>query len=132
MHPEWAELLNGRIGIAGLALATSIASWVNAGTLFILLRRRLGILGGRRILRTLLKSGFASVAMGLFCWAIMHLHIQSWGALAYHERLARGVELAIAIAGGTAIYLGLARLLRMEEWRPFWAMLSREHPVEEE
>ena len=41
LHPEWAELLNGRVGVACLALATSIASWVNAGTLLILLRRRL-------------------------------------------------------------------------------------------
>ena len=94
--------------------------------------RRLGLLGGRRILMTVLKAGTASVVMGAFCWGVMRLNIHSLGALASHERLARGLELAIAIAGGTTIYMGLARLLQMEEWKPFWSMLSRTHPVEPE
>ena len=124
IHPEWAELLNGRVGVACLALATSIAAWVNAMTLFILLRRKLGVLGGGRILRTILKSGVGCIAMGLFCWGIMHLHIASMRSLAAHERLARMAELVIAIAGGAGIYMFFAKLLRMEEWEPFWSQMK--------
>jgi putative peptidoglycan lipid II flippase len=127
LHPEWADMLNGRIGIACLALATSISAWVNATTLFILLRKKLGLLGGRRIFNTILKSGLGCGAMAFFCWGVMHLNLHELSFLARHGRVARGVELAVAIAGGSAIYLGLARLMRMEEWGPFWSMLTREH-----
>jgi putative peptidoglycan lipid II flippase len=130
LHPEWAELLNGRVGIACLALATSIAAWVNASTLFILLRKKLGLLGGRKIALTILKSGFAALVMGVYCWAVMHLNL---GVRITHTgRLVRGVELAIAIAGGSGIYLGLARAMRMAEWGPFWSMIRRAHPLESE
>jgi putative peptidoglycan lipid II flippase len=130
-HPAWADLLNGRIGIAGLALATSISAWVNAIVLFTVLRRRIGLLGGRRILRTIAKAGLASLAMALFCWGVLRLDIGSIGLFAAHERWGRGLELLIAITGGGGIYLLLARTLRMEEWTPFWTMFSRKHPVEE-
>ena len=123
-HPEWAELLNGRIGVAGLALATSIASWVNAATLFMLLRKRLGVLGGSRILRTIVKSGIGSAAMGVFAWGVMHLNLSQHALASSHGRLARILELALAISGGAAIYMLFAKLLRMEEWEPFWAQLS--------
>jgi len=124
MHPEWADILNGRIGVAGLAMATSIASWVNATILFILLRKRLGVLGGSRILRTILKSLVGCAAMGLFAWGVMHLNLSAHPFAAAHERLARIIELALAITGGAGIYLLSAKLLRMEEWDPFWAQMA--------
>ena len=127
LHPEWAELLNGRAGVAGLALATSIASWVNATALFILLRRRLGVLGGGRILRTILKSCVGCFAMGIFSWAIMHARLGDFVGLATHVRVARGLELLIAITGGASLYMAVAKLLHMEEWEPFWIQLSSRH-----
>jgi len=131
LHPEWAGFLNGRGGVACLALATSVAAWVNAATLFILLRRRLGNLGGRRILRTIIKSGIGCLVMGLFCWGIMHGHIASLSPLARHARIARILELLLAIAGGSSVYMLFAKWLRMEEWEPFWMQLSsRRNTVE--
>ena len=124
LHPEWADFLNGRGGVSCLALATSIAAWVNASALFILLRRKLGILGGSRILRTVLKSMVGCAAMALFSIAAMHLGITEFGPLAHHVRLARSFELLIAISGGAGIYMLTAKLLRMEEWQPFWAQLA--------
>jgi putative peptidoglycan lipid II flippase len=109
------------MGVGGLALATATASWVNAVTLFLLLRKRLGLLGGRRIGRTLLKSLTGSALMAVFCHLVMH----AGGTRQVYFRL------SAAIAGGSMLYLATAYLLRMEEWTPFWAMLSRQHPVEE-
>jgi len=123
LYPAWAPMLNGRVGVAGLALATSIASWVNVATLYVLLRRRLGTLGGGRILRTVLKSSVGCTAMGIFCWAVFRLPLARVAALALHERWVRGFELLLAITGGAGIYMFLAKFLRMEEWEPFWAQL---------
>jgi putative peptidoglycan lipid II flippase len=124
-HPEWADMLNGRIGVGCLALATSIASWVNAVSLLVLLRRKLGHLGGGRILRTALKSSVGCLAMGIFAWGVVHLKIASFGLLSDHVRIARGLELATAIAGGAFIYMLTAKLLRMEEWEPFLAQMRK-------
>jgi putative peptidoglycan lipid II flippase len=131
LHPEWAELLNGRIGVASLALSTSISSLLNAAGLYVLLRKKVGLLGGNRILRTIVKSSVGCIAMGLFSWGIMHLNIHSLGSLAKFVRIARGLELAIAITGGAGIYLLVARMLRMEEWEPFWSQMSSRHAVVE-
>src|SRR6185312_598115 len=104
-----------RMGVGGLALSTAAASWLNAGVLFIMLRRRLGLLGGRRILRTVLKSLVGCAGLGLFCRFAM----DTPNAIPFFLRL------GAAIAGGSAIYMGIARLLQMEEWKPFWSQLRR-------
>ncbi len=125
LHPEWSEFLSGRGGVACLALATSIASWVNAITLFILLRRKIGLLGGRRILQTLLKSCLGCMAMGIFCWGVMHWHVASFALFARYARIAQGLELAVAISGGAGMYMLCAKQLRMEEWEPFWSQVKK-------
>jgi putative peptidoglycan lipid II flippase len=126
-HPDWAPLLNGRLGVACLAFNTSVSSWVNAGVLFILLRKRLGFLGGGRILRTTLKSMLGCTAMTAFCWGILHMHLSNLNLVANHMRIAQGIELLIAIAGGVSVYMLFAKLLHMEEWNPFWSQLSSRH-----
>jgi putative peptidoglycan lipid II flippase len=104
------------MGVGGLALATAIASWVNALALFTLLRKKIGLLGGRRIFVTTAKSALGCMAMALFCRFAMH-----------QSELLRPltVRLSVAIAGGSGVYLLFAKLLRMEEWDPFWSQLSR-------
>ncbi len=125
IHPEWADFLNGRGGVACLAFNTSFAAWVNAGALYLLLRKKIGILGGRRILRTVIKSSVGCVAMGFFSWTVMHWRAESIGLLVMHERILRTMELAAAIGGGAGVYLLFAKILRMEEWGPFWSQLKK-------
>lgn len=108
-------LLMKPMGVGGLALATASASWVNAIGLYVLLRQKLGPLGGGTIARSAVKSLLACAAMGIFCRLVM----------AGEGRAPLWVLLAISIAGGAAVYLGTARLLRMSEWGPFWAQLQR-------
>jgi putative peptidoglycan lipid II flippase len=114
-------LLMRPMGVGGLALATATASWVNAGVLYLCLRRKIGLLGGRRIFKTLSKAIVASAVMAVFCWAVIRAAFQVLLVL----------RLSIAIAGGGMLYLASARLLHMEEWAPFWSMLAREHPLAE-
>lgn len=96
--------LMGTWGVGGLAFATAIASVVNAGLLFWLLRRRLGLLGGRRLALSLARAAAASLVMGLAAWAWTRWGV---GPLA--------LRVTVAVAGGVALYFALARLLRSEE-----------------
>lgn len=50
--------------VGGLALATSISSMVNFFLLFYLLRKKIGALGGLRILKSFIRVGSAGVIMG--------------------------------------------------------------------
>jgi putative peptidoglycan lipid II flippase len=62
--------LAGPMQHAGVALATAAGFWINFLILLVLLRRRLGGMGGRSILASLLRLLFASLAMGAVVWAV--------------------------------------------------------------
>lgn len=49
----------------GLALATTMSSGINLSILTIILKRRIGLLGGSLILKTFIKSLFLSIIMGI-------------------------------------------------------------------
>ncbi|HEX4906498.1 MAG TPA: murein biosynthesis integral membrane protein MurJ [Acidimicrobiales bacterium] len=53
------------LGVKGLALALALAYSTSALIAFVALRRRVGLLGGRRLVLAVGKVGVASVAMGL-------------------------------------------------------------------
>jgi putative peptidoglycan lipid II flippase len=95
-----------RYGVGGLALATALASTANAAALLWLLRRRVGLLGGRRIGVTLLKA-LAGTAVLAGAAAVP--------AYAFSGSLLWRVP--AAVAAGAAAYLVAARFLGMEERR---------------
>jgi putative peptidoglycan lipid II flippase len=55
----------GWLPFGGLALANSLATFLEVGTLLVLLRRKAGGLGGRRVLGVLGQSGLSAAGMGL-------------------------------------------------------------------
>jgi len=93
---------------AGLALANSVATLLETMGLLVLIRRRLGGLGGQRTLISLARSGLAALAMGAV--------LVGWQALLPDaEPLMMGGG---GVVLGAAVYLGAALLLRAEElWR---------------
>lgn len=96
----------------GLALASSAAATVNCLLLVYYLRRRLGHLDGRRILRSAAKFAAASLAMGVAVAAAYGYSASLFpGVLISHRLLQVGGLIAL---GGT-VYLGAAALLRTEE-----------------
>lgn len=91
----------------GLALANSLATLLEMSTLILLLRRRLGGLGGTSVPRALLQGGLGTLAMALV--------LQSWLALtAARSELLR---LAGGAALGIAIYAAVMLALRVPEIR---------------
>ncbi|MBI2870126.1 MAG: murein biosynthesis integral membrane protein MurJ [Candidatus Omnitrophica bacterium] len=97
---------------AGLALATSISGFMEYSLLFLFLRRKIGNLGGRKVLLTAVKALFASSIMGAVA-LVLHAWVIQTAPLT-------GLALKAAavlgpIAAGVLAYVGVCLLLRMSE-----------------
>ena len=116
-----AIVLVGPFGLPGVALAIAIAAWIEAGTLLLLLRRRVGPLGFSQVawlaLRTLLATAAAAVA-----GSVVHA---SAGASLSPDPAAGGlagipgivaVMLVVSAAFG-GVFVVAALALRIEELR---------------
>jgi putative peptidoglycan lipid II flippase len=107
-------LLMKRWGVGGLAFATAFASFVNGGILLWLLRRKIGVLGGRKIVRTAVGSAVASGIMAASAWATL--------------RWAPGplpVRALGAVTVGTGLYLFISWAGRLEEFGHLRDLLRR-------
>jgi len=95
----------------GLALATSIATTVNVGMLWIILRRRIGKLLDRDFYISLGRTLLASVAM----WGIILLVglIYPWDTDGPFD--SRFIHLALCVAGGAGTFFVAAYLLKSPE-----------------
>jgi putative peptidoglycan lipid II flippase len=100
--------LFSRVGWAphgGLALANSLATFLEMIGLLWLMRRRLGGLEGKKITAAVLQGGVASLGMGLAVWGLLQL-------LAAHSA---AVKTLGGVAAGGAIYALLLVALRVPE-----------------
>jgi putative peptidoglycan lipid II flippase len=94
------------LGHGGLALAYSLTSMWNMVSYLRGLRRAIGSIDGRRLLRSATLALVASVAMGLTAKAATTI------AASYGGRL---MEVAIGVSAGVLVYMVMAFALRMEE-----------------
>ncbi|MBK9064768.1 MAG: murein biosynthesis integral membrane protein MurJ [Acidobacteria bacterium] len=97
---------------AGVALATSAGFWINFLVLLALLWRRMGSLGGRTVVFSLLRLFLASLAMGGVVWFLAHRVFPYDAGWVF---LARVGWVAGAAATGAAAFLAFAALLRAPE-----------------
>ena len=105
-------ILMGPLQHGGLALATSIAALFNVALLIYYLRKRLGLMGGRKILRSTIKMAFAALAMGI----ITYLGRESFYYIS-DPLLIRLFVLTACISFGMLVYALLSHFMRNEEWR---------------
>lgn len=106
-------ILIGPLRHGGLALALSIASAVNFIVLLVLLRKRLGRIDGKRILKSFIKISIASLLMGI----IGHTLVKGdmWnksGMLIEKSALLTGVIILSIL-----VYLLIMYLMKSEELR---------------
>ena len=100
----------------GLALASSLSSYVGLAGLVWLLRARLGPLGGAAIGRSIGRTGLASLPLLAFClWLAPH-DVRSLAGT--------GRTLGV-IAGGLGVYVAAATLLRAPELTALLGVLRR-------
>lgn len=109
------------LGAAGLALATAIASASNCAQLVRALRKRIGLLGGRIMLRAAGRVGLACVPMA--AWG---LGVQWWwSAMAAPSIVDRVTVLAVQIGVAVSLFAVAALVLRCEEFTWAWDLLRR-------
>lgn len=96
------------LGIPGLALAFSLAYVIGSVATLEVLRRRIGGLGGRQTLDSLVRCGVAALAVALVAWAAAALI--GWDGTG--RALASTV---VGLAAGGAVYLGGLMILRVPE-----------------
>ena len=101
------------LGYAGLALGTTIASWLNAGLLLVLLHRRLGGIEARSLADTFWRSCLAAGAMGV---AVAAADGMVAGVAAESGVLTAGLILGGEIALGLVVLAAAARLLGIAEF----------------
>jgi putative peptidoglycan lipid II flippase len=111
------------LSFGGLALGTSMAALVNAGTLFWLLRGRLEGIDGRRVTIALVKILAASIVMALVAWGIER-ELSVWWA--GHSAFRRAVRVGLAVSGGLGTLVIMAKVLRLQEFESaFGRVLGR-------
>ncbi len=118
--------LKPRLGVSGLALATSIAATVHMTSMLVLLHRRLKGLDDVVLAASCIKILLATAITTLFCKItleamnriISHLPIHS----VFFQKLA---VLGVCASVSGVTYIACALLLRMEEFKPHRAKLKR-------
>jgi putative peptidoglycan lipid II flippase len=110
-----------RVGTWGIALATSLVNVGGTVALAILLRRRLGSIGGGRIAGAVTKIAFACLpvaALSYFVWKPLD------SALG-RTFPAQVVSLGTALAAAIAVYFGACSLLRVGEMQALLSLRGR-------
>ncbi len=95
----------------GIALATSIASAVNVGMLWVILKRRVGTILDSEFTRSVGKTSLASLVMGAAIFIIGLLY--PWHTSGPFS--ARLIYLVLCVAGGGIAFLAAAFLFRSPE-----------------
>lgn len=109
------------LGVAGIALSTSIVSAFNTIALIWLLRRQVGRLGGRGIARAAAGAALAAVALAAVSGGLWYL-LRGFAAGGFLQLL---VAVTLAVGAGGLVYLGVARALRLEEMAVVRRMMRR-------
>jgi len=114
-------VLMGHLGAVGLGVATAVASASNCAQLVYRLRRRVGVLGGRTILRAGGRVALACAPMAV--WGVGSQ--LWWNAMEIPSLLGRAGVLAVQL-GVAAILFGVAALtVRCEELGWAWDLVRR-------
>jgi len=133
----WALAVNVALNVACLffffrrlsngspALASSLAAYFNFALLFILFRRRFGRLGGRRIVKSLVRIAACAAGMAAVAGAGL-----SFLRLAEGRGALSGIgALAAVMVVSIGVYFGSAWALRCEELSELFLVLRRPEPA---
>ena len=110
----------GPLKHGGLALATSLAAVFNCLLLIYFLRKRLGLLGGRKILSSTISLLFASCVMGIIIYYFNLFYFDPVGTLKNKIFM-----LSAGIIIGVLSFGILSRLLKNEELEFLLSLPSR-------
>jgi len=115
----------GRLGIAGLALAFSIASIINFILLWIVLRIKIGWLDELRILISTIKFSAAALACGI---AVQGMKLAIWPFIDMEKFWGVLTQGFVAGLSGILVYFVICYILRSEELFNFLSSIKRHLP----
>jgi putative peptidoglycan lipid II flippase len=118
-------LLIPPFGIAGLAAAIALCSWLNCVILYVILHRRGHFRVEAWLASRVARQLLAGVAMAVVLWGI-HMALADWFAGSVGKRL---LGVGAIVGGGMAVYFPLAWLLGGIDQDAFKALLRRKRPV---
>jgi putative peptidoglycan lipid II flippase len=101
--------------IAGIALATSISGIISFTALSILLEKRIGDFGNRKIIFSALRILLASLCMGAICYLISH------NLFGMNKFILLGLE----IIAGALTYVLFCIIFRVREMKELWLWVSK-------
>ncbi|MBN1593253.1 MAG: murein biosynthesis integral membrane protein MurJ [Candidatus Coatesbacteria bacterium] len=105
----------------GLALASSISSFINLVLLLLYAAKKRIVTLDREETTPILKSVAAAVVMTLTCWALLHLVGYDYGAsLGF-----RILQLSGIVVGSIAVFIFVSKLIRCEELGLFISSFTR-------
>lgn len=121
-----AWYLRPYFGVAGLALAFSIASIVNFLSLWIWLYFRVGSLDLDKILVSVLKFSGAAIGAGA---VVQILKVAVWPFIDMTTFAGVFIQLVVSASGGIMVYIVLCRVFKSEELLAAIIMFKRRLPV---
>ena len=110
----------------GIAVATTLGGWLNAGLLYATLVRRGDLVADARLNRALRRILLASLLMGVVVWAAA-VWLQDW--FIAPGVLARVGALAMLVGSGLVVYGAVILLSGAMQVRQLRAMLRRARPA---
>lgn len=113
------------MGHAGLALSTSISSSFSILLALLLFRRKMGLLGGRQIIKSISKHVLSAVIMGI---VVVWIGSVSNAFLMGDTVVFQALRLMLSVSVGFIVYLLSAYFLRIEEMRMALGMLKKFDP----
>lgn len=105
----------------GLALSMATAAMVNFAVLFFLFRRKVGAIGGRKIVMSVMRTLVAALLMAIF----LKLAIHFGGFFAAGNKWHKAGMLLLLVLISFVIYLGTIRGISPEEYHAFAGMIKR-------
>jgi putative peptidoglycan lipid II flippase len=100
------------LGVPGLALGHAVSYWFASTVLLLLIRRRIGPIGGRRILASLVRILVAGLATAAVAWLVAE-GFQRW--LGTTTIATQAAQVLGAVVAGLAVFVASAAALRIEE-----------------
>jgi putative peptidoglycan lipid II flippase len=107
----------------GIAVATTLGGWLNAGLLWTTLRKRGDFVADARLKRALPLIVSSSLIMGAALWLVAGV-LQPWFGPA-HGVLVRVAALGLLVGAGLAVYAGAALVLGAVDLRQLRGLLLR-------
>jgi putative peptidoglycan lipid II flippase len=104
----------------GLALATSIAATINWMLLLYILRRRVGLLGLKKVMNSFIRILAASAVMGIVCYFFSQWYTAHIGITTFIHKL---VYVGIVIVVSVISFIGAAVLFRVHELNDIWQII---------